>query len=142
MDTSINIEEFSGYDGVDVDIDISIFEYGIAWKEIPFETFIYGDKLKKKYEFIYGTEYGESRYVRFDRITMDEFEFLDLIYDSWIEVKNVLGFTGLTEKEFVDSFPHAIHDLYNYYGYIEIFGESYGGFKIDGLETGEEDANI
>ena len=138
MITDRNIDE---YTGPDIDIDTSLFEYGLGWKEIPMETFFYGDVPKKKYEFIYGIGYDDNaNYNKFDSATMDYFEFIELINDGWIDLNSVLSSIGISEAEFMGNFPNSVGDLISYYGYEEIFGTSYWeGFEI---KKGEDDDTV
>ena len=105
--------------GIDVSIDISLFEYGIAWIE-----------SEKGYEMIYGIcanencEYdcfSKTYYSKTD-IIQDEYDYLDLPavakccgfeYDDWIK----------------QDIPYLLCDINSYYGIYDTFGGPY--FEMD-----------
>ena len=104
--------------GVDVDIEISLKEYGFAWIENETET-----------TFYYGIEHDGVEYTGFDSCSFN----LDLDLNSefnWIKKdywKGLLSFTGLTRTKFDDMpLTRKIKDLFDYFGYENIFGSSYG----------------
>lgn len=120
MDTRYdwNIEDL---EGVDVDIEISLKEYGFAWISGDTETLFY-----------YGIKRGmdsegdmEEEYTRFDFCTLDNNIDVYSEYD-WADFNALLSFTGQTKQEF-DDMPlvQKIHDLIQYYGHLNIFGETY-----------------
>jgi len=110
--------------GTDTDIETSLFEYGFAW--IPSND-------GKEVMFCYGIGYGENEYNRFDRCSfnsdMDIYDTFDWIdSDSWNQIYSFMGM----DKEDFDNMPltQKIFDLFQYYGYENIFGSSYwNGFK-------------
>jgi len=116
-----------GFEGVDFNLETSLFEYGIAWKVSEKETeFVYGIQLD--------TYNGESLYSAFDRCSFDNDLDVRAEFD-WVAFDEVLSYTGSTPDEF-DAFPltQKIADLVSYYGYEEIFGSSYwNGFEIKAI---------
>jgi hypothetical protein len=106
------------FEGIDVTLAISLFEYGLVWKDLE-ET--------KETLFIY--RINDSS---FDRCTfksdLDVFNEFD-----WVEWDSFLETQGETMDEWKDrSLGQKIFDLLNYYGYENIFGSSYWeGFPIE-----------
>jgi hypothetical protein len=123
IDTITKLEE-NGYIGTDACLAISLFEYGLAWKED-----------EKQIEFIYGItahdRNSEPCFNRFDRCSFD----LDLDVRKefdWADFEEVESFIGSTSQEFDRlPLPQKISDLVSYYGFENIFGSSYWeGFEI------------
>ena len=108
------IEE--GYTGVDTSLDISLYEYGLIWKETS----------PDEYQFIYAIEHNGEEYCLFDYGYMSIKDWEELLQESWFDLKAVESFSG---GEL--SFPYDVHTALQYHGYQNIFGESYGeGFTI------------
>ena len=111
--------------GIDASIEISLGEYGFAWKEVG------GD-----YHIYYGIACDDNGdYTRFDWADIPKNTGVRKEFD-WITENDwqyFLGFTGFTEEEFLEQpLPYKIWDLYRYFGYLNIFGESYTeGVTID-----------
>lgn len=115
---SIALLEAQGFEGQDESIETSIFEYGIAWKDLGDETlFIYGIKVNKR-----------DGYHIFDRCTFkndtDPQKEWNLI--DWDP------FLNYWRPYFMQlDFQNKVCELFSFYGYEEIFGASYWeGFKI------------
>ena len=116
------LKEYNEYDGVDADLETSLFEYGLIWKLTDGE-----------YKFIYGVGYNDDgqEYNRFDWATeeadidpKEEWDFAD-----W---GAVCSFVGQTEAEFFSQpLPQIVFDLISYYGCENIFGSSYYSFAIE-----------
>lgn len=122
---SISKLKAEGFEGIDASLEISLFEYGMAWREIP-ET--------NEVIIIYRLNNNN-----FDRCTVDK--NLDFKKEfNWINEKKwaeFFDFLGLGETDRAEWFSGLVpigqkfFDLKNYYSYLEIFGESYWeGFKI------------
>ena len=109
-----------GYNGVDLGLDISLLEYGLAWKED-----------EKEIDFIYGIKMNGGDYSRFDRIQIDKSIDVRKEYD-WADFKEIESFTGSTRKEWDKlELPQKINDLITYYGFENVFGSTYWeGFEI------------
>ena len=108
------IEE--GYIGVDASLDISLYEYGLIWKETS----------SGEYNFIYGINSEDDEYSFFDYGFMSIKDWDNMLNDSWFDLKAVESFSG--DKL---SFPYDVHTALQYHGYQNIFGESYReGFTI------------
>ena len=119
IDNIAKIEQ-NGYIGTDACLAISLFEYGLAWKED-----------NNQIEFIYGIGLEETEYNRFDRCTFD----LDLDIKEefdWADFSEVASFTGMTSTDWDNlPLPFKIYDLVRYYGFENVFGSSYWeGFEI------------
>jgi hypothetical protein len=116
--------EKRGFVGIDKSLEISLFEYGLAWtKEVN----------ESEYLFYYGIKRDDfGDYCRFDwgRLSVDtnmEEEF------NWADFDKVADFTGTTKEEFLkQDLPRIISDLLAYYGYENVFGSCYcGPFEIE-----------
>jgi hypothetical protein len=110
--------DHSKLEGVDADIETSLKEYGFAWIE-----------AEKEYLFYYGIKTEdigfEIEFTRFDFCSIEKDIDLKKEHD-WVEWKRICEYTGLSEEEFFEKpLPLALHDLYQYYGSENIFGESY-----------------
>lgn len=114
---SIALLKAQGFRGPDASLAESLFEYGLAWRDL-------GDEIL----FIYR---HPSIPNRFDRCTMDKTTDVKKEYD-WANWDGLFSFIGQTESEWSD-YPLTlkIYDLFGYYGSEEIFGSSYWeGFAI------------
>ena len=112
--------ETAGFTGPDASLDISLFEYGLAYKVTD-----------KEILFIYGTQYGYNEYTRFDRCTIDTDINIAEEYD-WADLKAVHASHGYLAKNW-NALPleQKITDLLRYYGYENVFESSYWeGFTI------------
>lgn len=112
--------EKAGFTGPDASLDVSLFDYGLAYK-------VTNDEIL----FIYGTQYGFNEYIRFDRCTIKTDINIQEEYD-WADLPDVQSTMGYSNKDW-NALPleQQITDLLNYYGYENIFGSSYWeGFEI------------
>ena len=101
--------------GIDASLEISLGEYGFAWKE-----------ESEDFKFYYGMcNDSQGNFITFDFCFFKK--DLDVKKEfNWIDWKSFLSFIGLTEKEFLSQgLPYQIFDLYNYFGFLNIFGDSY-----------------
>jgi hypothetical protein len=111
---SIKSMEAQGFKGTDADLATSLFEYGLAWRE-----------LETEWLFVYGIDYGETEYNRFDRCTiakdtnpLEEWEWV-----NWDQFTHWFG-DG-------HSFEDLVASLVIHHGFEDIFGSSYWeGFSI------------
>jgi hypothetical protein len=98
--------------GNDVNIEISLKEYGIAWIE-----------RKDEFMFYFGISVDDNcRHDRFGWGTIEKDIDIRKEY-SWVDFDRVNEFVGMGFFEL--SLPQQISDLVSYYGTVEIFGESY-----------------
>ena len=112
--------EKEGFEGVDKGLEISLFEYSLAWKVLEESNEIL---------FIYKIPNGNFDRCTFTLGTDVKKEFNWMKEKEW---KSFLGFLGLDQEDF-DGMPLAwkIKDLVSFYGYENIFGTSYWeGFEI------------
>lgn len=119
---SISKLEQAGFTGPDASLDVSLFDYGLAYKVTDDEIlFIYGIQL----------EYNDFKYKRFDRCTIKTDINIQEEYD-WADLPAVHSTMGYSDIDW-NALPleQQITDLLNYYGYENIFGSSYWeGFEI------------
>lgn len=114
------IKDYKDYTGLDVDLETSLFEYGLIWK-----------KEDDRYRFVYGVGAdSECNYNLFDWGTMSKADYLELIAEDWIDIKGVCGFLDTDLDGLKADFPYAIDGLIGYYGHENIFGSSYYPFEI------------
>jgi len=112
-----------GFEGVDISLDISLFEYGIAWKH---------DTEEKEVKVYYGIKTNDQgNYTKFDWASFHD--SIDCILEfDWVNWDEFLSFIG---SDFADwdnqVLGQKLFDLFNYYGNENIFGSSYTeGFEI------------
>ena len=117
------LNDLINYHGIDASNEISLFEYGILFKESKNEiTVIFG----------VGIDNG-GYYNRFDSILLDKSYFDEIIQDSWFNKDSFFSFCGINnESEYFNLWiGHKIDSLLSYYGYENIFGSSYNTFEIE-----------
>lgn len=107
-----------GFEGVDVNLSISLIEYGIAWI-----------KCDDGFVFIYGVSNNDDsgEYETFDTAFKNPSEF-DSDY-SWIDD----GYAALESYsgDFHSlDFPEKIDTIRNFYGHLNAFGESFDRIRI------------
>lgn len=118
---SISKLEANGWEGWDVDMTISLYEYGIIWKTIDEP-----DEDGEDTFFLY--EIGSRRW---DRCGMSSSTDLAKEY-NWADFNSVADMHGITLNEYNKlPFVERIVMLHKAYGYENIFGGSYWqGFTI------------
>ena len=107
--------------GIDVDIEISLHEYGFAYEDK-------GDEIR----FWLGIGYDENR-------DYDKFDWLDLPKNTdilkefdWVDINDVLSFTGMSLNDWLElPLWMKFHDLVQYYGYIEFINYSMCPYKFE-----------
>jgi hypothetical protein len=104
--------------GPDVDIEISLKEYGLAWIATTDEETL----------FYYGIRHDGIEYVMFDFCTLNPKMDIKQEYD-WIKKEDwtdIYDYIGQNEEEWNTlPFVEKISYLHNYYGYENIFGATY-----------------
>jgi hypothetical protein len=103
--------DHSKLEGMDADIEISLKEHGIAWIE-----------TKEECLFYYGVIYGEEEWERFDVCSLNKGLDFKKEFD-WIDWDSINSYIGMNFDDL--TFPQKIADLITYYGYQNIFGDSY-----------------
>ena len=101
-------------EGPDASIEISLKEYGIAWKIEETET-----------RFYYGTGHNGAEYIHFDFADLENDLDVHSEY-SWANFKAVMDFVGQDPVDW-EKLPLTgkIQDLNSYYGVENIFGSTY-----------------
>jgi len=126
MKKHIGYYEKEGWKGSDLSLAVSLFEYGMIWKEHtqPAETV-----------FIYGINPISAEHRLFDYAWLDPKMNLRTEYD-WVDWDQFFSYLCIgSESSWLDGrpFPYQIYDLAGYYGYEEIFGSTYfSAFEIEG----------
>ena len=102
-------------EGVDVTIEISLQEYGIAWVE-----------RENEYHFIYGIKSNDhGDFTHFDWADIDKSIDFKPNY-NWVDWDCIYSYVGMTAADWHSQpIPLKIYDLLNYYGYENVFGTSY-----------------
>ena len=114
----MNINELDHLTGIDVSLEISLLEYGMAWDSTAYE-----EDNKCEVDFIIGSDYDGESYTEFYYTSMDKSEFGELFdVKSWCNVADVAKCSGLTIKQLYQSFPYSIHDFILYYGAESVLG--------------------
>lgn len=131
--------ERNGYEGCDVDLEISLREYNLIWGK---------NKCceKDEYHFIYYV--GDSQYqddngefhtfptYAHSYMTKEDLKNMVLEYGwfDWDRFSSYIGYLGTAEKwikEFIDEqFPMMVMDAILYYGAENILGTAYDKFPI------------
>ena len=121
------IQQYDNYDGPDASLDISLFEYGLAWGKNEYCT------QNGELHIIYGTvisddnEYNEPLYTRFDHCHMTPKDYNELQLESWFDLDAVEQFIGGKLRPF----PYDLDTMIAYHGSENILGCSYWeGFGI------------
>jgi hypothetical protein len=112
-----------GFEGCDISLEISLFEYGLVCKKHPD-----GD-----IQCWYGLGADNSyNYNKFDSGHITEKEIKNTLNESWFDKKSFLSFVGCTEEEWLVRWcGNKISDLIEYYGYENIFGSCYDPIEIE-----------
>lgn len=122
------MEKIDRLEGVDVDIEISLKEYGIAWEDTGAD-----------YRFYFGcnaidNEWGEAEYNTFD------FGFIAKNVNlrqefHWVDFDAIESFDDMF---FDEPLPLQVYTLLQYYGTENVFGLSYGSTLTYFDVTGEK----
>ena len=107
----------SNLTGCDADIETSLKEYGIAWRENDQD----GDT-----KFYYGVDCNDIEYTHFSWGWINPDVNLEKEFD-WVEWEKVEIFMGCNVKE--NSLTDNIQVLLQYYGHESVFGGCYGAVK-------------
>jgi len=132
-----SVYRYRGYSGIDVNIETSLFEYGIIWHDTKsLKKVKKEDKRPEEFHFIYGIdvkedEFGNLEYCQFSHSYLNKSDFIDLCNEDWFELPKVLEYVGYTKDAFLNSFPYSVSDAVSYHGADNIFGSSYYSFSIN-----------
>ena len=114
----MNINELDHMTGIDINLETSLFEYGIAW-----DSTAYKEDNKHEIDFLHGHDYNGEEYTLFYWSSMDLDDFAGFFdKTSWCDVTEIAKTSGLTIKQLYQGFPYTIHDFIMYYGVDNIFG--------------------
>lgn len=122
--------EKEGWKGLDTSLEISLFEYGVAWRRFKDSEvgegqirFYYGVEMRED------PETREEYFFKFDwsdfSADVDVFEELDWVdWDSILKQLDSVNKEGVTKEEFKELFSveHQIIEAYHYHG-NEVFGD-------------------
>ena len=118
------IYDFMVFEGPDASIEISLFEYGLAWKCTS--------KRKQEYIFVYGIRASvKGEYDRFTYSTLSLADWQSTVNESWFKAESVGNYFERSAETLVEGFPESLHECVIYHGTENIFGTCYHeGFPI------------
>ena len=121
--------DYRGYSGPDIDIETSLAEYGIIWKEVK----------KDEYRFVYGIGFnkedygGETYYTLFDYGYFNRRLWMELCAEGWFSIEAFAEYCGMSPNDIVNSdyWYSLIPSAISYHGAENIFSPCYTeGFRI------------
>lgn len=118
--SNIRIEHFEDreFEGVDSSLQKSLFDYGLIWGK---------NKECEKDEFLFIYKVNDNK---FDSGYLSKKDFSYSFYFDDDNMKDIESYTGQSKKELIEEFPNSLYSIFSYYGYSNIFGESYSTFTI------------
>ena len=123
-----NLEK-EGFEGVDLSLEISLFEYGLIWRK---------EETGNQYLMYFGVGVNsEGEYSTFNNGWYPATVERALNDLHWVNWSKILKYTGWDVEEFervLDTgvFPPMMYfDLMRYYGSEEVFGTFYSTFTIE-----------
>ena len=123
---------YKEYDGLDSDIEISLFEYGCIYKPI------YDDKgALIEFHIIFGVVHNGEDYTEFDYSFLSKEDYIDMLAEDWIKIDRVLEYADTTLENMQEFNECNIDILINYHGIENILGVSYSS-KTIGYDDSEE----
>ena len=120
------LKDYEGYSGPDIDLEISLFEYGLIWNK----------QEDGEYHFVhrvYRADVGIGG-EWFDSCTMSKQDFDIMVDEDWFEANKFCDFIGCSVADLKSQFPSIMLSVLHYYGPLNIFGDSYTPFEIEGGE--------
>lgn len=112
------LSDIKHYEGIDVSLDISLAEYGIAW-----DTTALDEELSDEVDLIVGYPGSyEDGYNHFYYTTFSRSDYEDLFDDNWCDVEEVAKTSGISVEELRSDFPYGIYSFISYYGEQNILG--------------------
>ena len=117
--TITELEE-EGFYGTDASLAESIFQYGLIWKEI----------VEDAYLFYYVVQHNDAWVLVEDATLPKDIDLVDAF--NWIEDwTGVCSFVGMSFNEFIDrDLPYIVEDLLGYFGHENVFGGTYSHPQI------------
>ena len=137
-----SLYDYRGYHGIDASLDISLFEYGLICRKFT-KSNIKKYEWKKlhqhsdEYRIIYGVETDEQgNYNLFEPTYKRESELNNLVLgNEWISkdvIDSFLETHDTTLETWLElSFIMKLHDLVSHFGWMDVLGSVYYGFKIN-----------
>ena len=125
------LKSLKNYCGIDANIEISLFEYGLLCRQ--YQRSIKKRSIKKNDIHVwYGIQTDTSgNYNLFESAWITEKEINDFLNEDWFDKKAFLSYVGMNEKIWKACYyPTKIHDLLQYYGFENIFGSCYYPIEI------------
>lgn len=131
---TIPLLEAQGFQGSDASLEISLFEYDCIWREVPTELRDHSDE-----DYLFVFRVGPGKFARVGMMSCDfEKDFNWMKEADW---GSFLSTHGAKLSEWMSlPYPQRIHDLFSYWGYMNVFGETIWGaaFKIKDPQNDEE----
>jgi len=131
------------FEGIDIDTEISLFEYGLLVREIT--EYQCSIRPTVYYQYIVVTsweDFAEPKY--FDISTITESELVEIFNEEWFDKKGFLSFIGQNESDYLKDMHIAsvLSDMIQYYGTDNIIGSNHNPFdSFDLLEWSESELN-
>ena len=119
--------EKDGFEGIDNSLAVSLFEYGLVWKHnVKDLSGYYAEQNNNSYVFVYKVGKSKFDWANIKDNCDPKVEF------NWVNWNDVSNCNGMTVDEFLaQSLTQIVFDLFNYYGFENVFGTCYfGGFDI------------
>lgn len=114
-----------GFEGSDASLEESLYEYGLAWMQDP------ENPLALYFIHIASNSMidGDPEQMDFDSTTITEEDFMSCLSDR--QINGCADYCGMTVEEWKSQwFPRKVEDMMRYSGVDDVFGTSYGTFKI------------
>ena len=117
MEKRKSIYHFRGFDGQDASIEISIREYGLAWKMSGRNGPI----------FVVGYDKNGEEYISFYFSSITRDKWAAMIVKDWFRRDKVEKYVGHSLDDFN---PWNVYDAISYHGAENVLGSPCGTFKI------------
>lgn len=118
------------FEGSDASLATSLFEYGLAWRQLSEAERLQMDKeaAPNQEEWLFVYSIGNGRFDRASIAKCDPEKEWD-----WVDWSSFLASLDMTREEWIKlPFPRQVYYLFIDYGYENIFGSSYWeGFAIE-----------
>lgn len=105
-----------GFMGIDVSLEISLFEYGLI---------CYYDESKSEWFCVFGVEQSGGHYTVFSTGFVEVEEVEELVDESF------LRYSGMEREDWMNLHDvQKIHDMVNYQSYLNVFGVATHKFQM------------